>query len=267
MVSAASLVKRYKEAAEGGAPGVGTGKVPNELLSALKRVFPGLPEYNYQIGTEAPHLFSYKSDTRFAVNMTDLKMLLRKGLMRMQVNNPGHITLYFGPTGEEKGPPAPLPTAQDFFQMGVDAFKNGKLRTPARDPFLMTALRGQPDGTALPAMKQWMKGWDKANLDAPVPAPQHPTAHGITGPALYAEAAKLPKSARFGSGVFLGPLLARFGTTPQAVSRDLIRLHQDDQITLSRADLVEAMDPAMVKASEIQGPGGVRFHLLRPLGE
>jgi hypothetical protein len=65
--------------------------------------------------------------------------------------------------------------------------------------------------------------------------------------------------------VFLAPLLARFGTTPQAARNDLIRLFQSDQITLSRADLVEAMDPAMVKASEIQGPGSARFHFLIPL--
>jgi hypothetical protein len=204
MATAANLVRRYKEAGEGGAPGVGTGTAPHQLLAALRRVFPGKPEYNVQLGSEAPHLFSYKADARFSIDIDGLKMLIRNGLMRMRVNNPGHITLYFA---------------------GADL-------TPA-----------------------------------PAPAPQRPTAHDITGPALYAEAAKLPKSARFGSGVFLGPLLARFGTTPQAVSRDLIRLHQDDQITLSRADLVEAMDPAMVKASEIQGPGSVRFHLLRPLGE
>lgn len=168
MTTAASLAKRFKAAGEG-APGVGTGKAPHQLLSVLKRVFPGIPEYNTNLGTESPHLFSYKSDTRFAVNMTDLKMLLRNGLMRMQVNNPGHITLYFGPIGEEKAPPSALPSPQEFFQMGVDAFKNGKLRVPARDPALMGALRGQPDGSAVPAMKQWSRGWDQANLDAPVP--------------------------------------------------------------------------------------------------
>lgn len=95
-------------------------------------------------------------------------------------------------------------------------------------------------------------------------APAHYPA--ITAANLYREAATLPASARFHRAVFLGPLLERFGTTPQAAAAQLWRLHQDEEITLSRADLVDAMDPALVRASEIER-SGARFHLLRPQGE
>jgi hypothetical protein len=70
-------------------------------------VLPGVPEYSPLPGTESPHLFTYKSDLRFSIGIADLKMLIRQGLMRMQVNNPGHITLYFadGSTGASGASP------------------------------------------------------------------------------------------------------------------------------------------------------------------
>ncbi len=87
----------------------------------------------------------------------------------------------------------------------------------------------------------------------------------ITAANLYAEAAKLPASARFHRQTFLGPLLERFGTTPQRAKAQLWKLFQNDEITLSRADLVEAMNPALVRSSEIEHHGA-RFHLLEPRG-
>ncbi len=166
MTTAASLAKRFKAAGEG-APGVGTGKAPRNLLMVLKRVFPGIPEYNTILGTESPHLFSYKSDTRFSVNMTDLKMLLRNGLMRMQVNNPGHITLYFGPTGDEAAPGSGgAPTPEDFFRRGQAAFAEGLPRVPAQDREVMRMLKGTTAANA--NLGQWLKGWDQSNVNAPV---------------------------------------------------------------------------------------------------
>jgi hypothetical protein len=85
----------------------------------------------------------------------------------------------------------------------------------------------------------------------------------LTAANLRREAQELPASARFHGAVFLGPLLARFGTTPQAAAAQLMRLYQGDEITLSRADLVDAMDPELVRSSEIE-KSGARFHLFRP---
>jgi len=87
----------------------------------------------------------------------------------------------------------------------------------------------------------------------------------ITAANLYAEATKLPAAARFHRQVFLGPLLERFGTTPQRAKAKLWELHQNDEIELSRADLVDAMNPALVRSSEIEHHGA-RFHLLNPRG-
>lgn len=89
----------------------------------------------------------------------------------------------------------------------------------------------------------------------------------ITAANLYSEAAQLPASARFHDNVFLAPLLARFGTTPQAARDTLARLHRLDEITLSRADLVDAMNPALVKSSTITAPGSsYEWHFLSPHG-
>jgi hypothetical protein len=44
--------------------------------------------------------------------------------------------------------------------------------------------------------------------------------------------------------------------------RSLLRLHQDGLVDLARADLVGAMDPRQVGASEIVGPGRVSFHFV-----
>lgn len=87
----------------------------------------------------------------------------------------------------------------------------------------------------------------------------------LTPENLYAEAEKVPKSGRFHSQVFLAPLLARFGTTPRAARSQLLQMHQDGTITLARADLVDAMDPELVRLSAIEGPGGhYMFHLFDP---
>ncbi len=164
--AAPQLVARFKAAAE---------TPPAKYVALLRRTMSGHPEYGFLPNFEAPHMFTYKAATNFSLGMADLKILLRAGLMKIQVNEPGHITLYFGPTGDEA--PATVPTEKprknlqymDFHAMGRAAFKNGLPRVPAADPALMRNLRGQPDGTALPAMKLWTEGWDRANLDATVP--------------------------------------------------------------------------------------------------
>lgn len=88
MTLSTRLVERYKTAGD---------KPPARLLALIRRtVSSSHPEYKLNTGlTESPHLFTVKCDTHFSVGMADLKILLRNGLMRIQVNEPGHITLYF----------------------------------------------------------------------------------------------------------------------------------------------------------------------------
>lgn len=104
MTTAANLVRRYRTAGDG-VPGVGTGKPPVRILSVLKRVLPGVPDYNVSTEVDAPHMFTYKADARISITADDLKMWIRNGFLRMRVNSPGHITFYFGPTGAEVVPP------------------------------------------------------------------------------------------------------------------------------------------------------------------
>lgn len=86
----------------------------------------------------------------------------------------------------------------------------------------------------------------------------------ITAENLAAVAKTLPDSAKFGRNqYFLGPLLEKFGTTPQAQQQKLMSLYMSDKVTLSRADLVEAMSPKMVSSSEIARPGtNATYHLI-----
>ena len=92
---------------------------------------------------------------------------------------------------------------------------------------------------------------------APAPAPLELTASN-----LLEVAENLPASAKYhGRNVFLWPLLQRFGLTPQEAKPALMKMHQNDEITLTRADLVEAMDPEMVRRSEVSH-SGARFHFL-----
>lgn len=77
--------------------------------------------------------------------------------------------------------------------------------------------------------------------------------------------AESPNLPRFGEHkVFLGPLLARFGTTPQAAAAELVRWQQAGKLTLSRADLVAAMPAELVASSEFSPPGfpSVTYHFL-----
>ena len=169
MTNIPKVVQRYKEAKD--AP-------PSQLLALVKRSLSGTPTYKfYPASPEEPHLFTVPSNERFSINMTDMKILLCNGLTRIQVNDPGKITLYFGPQGGEEAPAPPTERPRrdlhqlDFFGMGQRAFKNGLPRVPSSDPNLMRALRGLPDGNGskVSAMTEWGRGWDRANLDAPVP--------------------------------------------------------------------------------------------------
>lgn len=99
----------------------------------------------------------------------------------------------------------------------------------------------------------------KRGAAAPAPAPAKRLE--LTAENIYREAAKVPASGRWHSNVYLWPLLQRFGLTPQEALGDLISLHRDGDITLRRADLVEAMDPEMLKRSEIK-VSGTLFHFI-----
>jgi len=59
---------------------------------------------------EAPHIFRYKAGHNFYLTLGSLRGLIRHGLSRIQVNEPGFIDIYFtwenAPYTEYK--PAPL---------------------------------------------------------------------------------------------------------------------------------------------------------------
>jgi len=47
-------------------------------------------------GTEPEiHMLTVKADTRFSIMGADMRTLLKLGLVRMQVNNPGTMDIYF----------------------------------------------------------------------------------------------------------------------------------------------------------------------------
>jgi hypothetical protein len=52
------------------------------------------------------------------------------------------------------------------YSLGVTAFKNGKMRVPAWDKTLAeNCLKDCKVGEGTPYLKEWLKGWDDANLD------------------------------------------------------------------------------------------------------
>src|SRR5690606_5670919 len=71
-------------------------------------------------------------------------------------------------------------------------------------------------------------------------------------------AARAPGTTRFGSGkAFIGAVWQRLSTDPElgglgeaGFKRLLVEAHQRGELTLSRADLVSAMDPKELEASE-----------------
>lgn len=135
---------------------------PNKLLSAVRRAFPGRPEYQHRPSTDAPHQFVCKASTaHFAVDAEGMKVLLRHGFVWMRVVEAGFITVGFAALpGDEQ------PATVDFFAMGQKAFADGAPRVPAQNRELMNALKGVP--SILGPVKDWTRGWDQANLAAPV---------------------------------------------------------------------------------------------------
>jgi hypothetical protein len=114
------------------------------------------------------------------------------------------------------------------------------------------------EGSAAAAMPLPPKAKTKRGAK-PAPAPARLELNAAN---LLAVADALPASAKYHHrNVFLWPLLQRFGLTPQEAKSALIKMHQNEEITLTRADLVEAMDPELVRRSEISH-SGARFHFL-----
>lgn len=152
---------------------------PSQLIALVRRSFTGHPTYKFYPGTEEPHLFTFPVAS-FSVNMTDLKILLRKGMTRIQSNDSSKITVYFGPTADEaplSAPPVPKSKQDwhnvDWFSMGREAFKLGLPAKPTMDQRLMQKIESYGhfpigEGPATLAFKEWQRGWTRANLDEPV---------------------------------------------------------------------------------------------------
>jgi len=78
-------------------------------------------------------------------------------------------------------------------------------------------------------------------------------------------AAMVPKRDRFGYKAFISDVYRHLPKTIDIslndFKRELVRMHQDENVVLARADLVAAMDPAKVKASETKADGA-QFHFV-----
>ena len=71
-------------------------KPPERLKNVLKRAMHGAWEgYRYWPIAEAPHIFRYKADYKFNIQIRDMETLIEFGLVRIQVNELGYIDLYF----------------------------------------------------------------------------------------------------------------------------------------------------------------------------
>lgn len=82
---------------------------PVQFIAIVKRHIGVQPiKYRHHPGTETPHLFTFPLTGRssaghtvmsFSINAADLRILMdAHGLLRMQSNDPGEITLYFSET-------------------------------------------------------------------------------------------------------------------------------------------------------------------------
>jgi|GEM_PF-2037466 len=53
-------------------------------------------------------------------------------------------------------------------ELGKQAFEAGRPRVPAHDERLMAVLDGKAVGEGIDPLREWLAGWDTANLAAPV---------------------------------------------------------------------------------------------------
>jgi predicted RNA methylase len=60
---------------------------------------------------------------------------------------------------------------QTAYNLGVEAFKKGKIRVAMQDAELMQLIEGKV-GTNAEKLEQWIKGWDYANLNSETKAPE-----------------------------------------------------------------------------------------------
>lgn len=71
-------------------------KPPERLKNILKRTMHGTwTGYKFYPISETPHIFRYAADFKFNIQIRDLETLIKFGMMRIQVNEPGYIDLYF----------------------------------------------------------------------------------------------------------------------------------------------------------------------------
>ena len=69
---------------------------------------------------------------------------------------------------KEAAPKKEAPKKTNFNDFGALAFKNGKTRAPASNKELMAEVKGLPREEMLEAFKAYARGWDTANLAAPL---------------------------------------------------------------------------------------------------
>ena len=110
---------------------------------------------------------AFRRDGQYVAEGTDRDRVLSDiGWMRDRGLLPGEA-----PTPPTT-PPEPEPQ-QDWAEIGRQAFRNGETRAPAVNPAVQEAIANLPVGQgAGEIMREFTRGWDEANLAAPVPEPE-----------------------------------------------------------------------------------------------
>lgn len=81
------------------------------------------------------------------------------------INDKGTPTLIFRPGDAHLTFDNIPPTkAQQAYQLGVQAHRNGKKRIPMQDPALIDLLRGNQVGQGIGTLNGWLSGWDWSNI-------------------------------------------------------------------------------------------------------
>jgi len=130
------------------------------------------------------------------------------------------------------------------------------------------AASSNPDKLREALLKRWLDQEEKRRESPSAREPELPQVDLIGFARRVQEIAKTVTAGRFGENkVFIAYVWDRFQDSPDGISREefderLVEANRRDLLTLSRADLVGAMNPVDVERSEIRRPHA-SFHFVR----
>jgi hypothetical protein len=131
------------------------------------------------------------------------------------------------------------------------------------------ATRVDADAVRLAQVRGWLLAEETSSPTAEPPPPEAPAPCPSTAPGfaeqVLATARALPQGHRFGPDkVFIAHVwraLQPAWRDRESFNAALLEANRTRRLSLSRADLVSAMDPAVVAESEVRAPGA-RFHFV-----